>query len=42
MTTADNHRNWIQENRHRSRGSTYLFAPMVEFNIMSNVGDCPP
>lgn len=42
MFTAVDHRNWVQESRHRSRGSAYLFAPMVEFNVMAEVGDAPP
>jgi hypothetical protein len=32
----------LQESRHSSRGSAYLFAPMVNFNVMSEVGDVPP
>ncbi len=35
-------KSWEQESRHISRGSAYLFAPMVDFNIMSEVGDAPP
>ncbi|WNN88809.1 hypothetical protein [Gloeocapsopsis dulcis] len=35
-------RNWLQEHRYRNRGSIYLFAPMVDFNVMSEVGDTPP
>ncbi|HEY9632338.1 MAG TPA: hypothetical protein V6D14_02965 [Coleofasciculaceae cyanobacterium] len=41
MVTAEE-KNWIQESRHKNRGSTYLFAPMVEFNVMAEVGDTPP
>ncbi|WP_255515715.1 hypothetical protein [Microcoleus sp. FACHB-831] len=35
-------KNWVQETRYASRGSIYLFAPMVNFNVMSEVGDTPP
>lgn len=42
VNKALENRNWLQENRHRNRGSIYLFAPMVEFNVMSDVGDTPP
>jgi hypothetical protein len=35
-------RNWIQEGRHKSRGSAYLFAPMVNFNELAEVGETPP
>lgn len=42
MITALDHRNWLQESRHGSRGRAYLFAPMVGFNVMSEVGDTPP
>jgi hypothetical protein len=35
-------RNWVQERRHNSRGSSYLFAPMVNFNVMAEVGETPP
>ncbi|WP_341531291.1 hypothetical protein WKK05_19020 [Nostoc sp. UHCC 0302] len=34
--------NSLQESRHNSRGSAYLFAPMVNFNVMAEVGDTPP
>lgn len=30
------------ESRHSNRGSAYLFAPMVNFNVMAEVGDTPP
>jgi len=33
---------YLQESRHSSRGSAFLFAPMVNFNIMAEVGDTPP
>jgi hypothetical protein len=35
-------KNWQQEMRCSSRGNVYLFAPMVGFNIMAEVGDNPP
>jgi hypothetical protein len=35
-------RNWIQESRYKSRGSVYMFAPMVNFNVMAEVGETPP
>lgn len=35
-------RNWLQESRYSSRGSVYLYAPMVNFNEMAEVGDTPP
>ncbi|MBW4602243.1 MAG: hypothetical protein KME29_22390 [Calothrix sp. FI2-JRJ7] len=28
--------------RYSNRGSIYLFAPMVDFNVMAEVGDTPP
>ncbi|WP_277875077.1 hypothetical protein [Anabaena sp. FACHB-1237] len=34
--------NYLQESRHSRRGRAFLFAPMVDFNIMSEVGDTPP
>ncbi|MEA5574944.1 hypothetical protein [Anabaena sp. UHCC 0451] len=34
--------NSLPDNRHNSRGSAYLFAPMVNFNVMAEVGDTPP
>lgn len=34
--------NWIQKSRYRNRGGVYLFAPMVEFNEMAEVGETPP
>jgi hypothetical protein len=42
MTTTVDKKNWAQEQRHRNRGSAALFAPMVDFNIMAEVGDTPP
>ncbi|WP_269086040.1 hypothetical protein [Chroogloeocystis siderophila] len=42
MNKALDTKNWLQANRYRNRGSIYLFAPMVDFNIMSEVGDTPP
>ncbi|HEY9697180.1 MAG TPA: hypothetical protein V6D10_07960 [Trichocoleus sp.] len=40
MITSRN--NWTQEFRYRNRGSAYLFAPMVNFNVMAEVGETPP
>jgi hypothetical protein len=42
MSKAAYSRNLLQEVRHCSRGSAYLFAPMVNFNVMAEVGDTPP
>ncbi len=42
MISAAYSKNSLQESRHRNRGSAYLFAPMVNFNVMSEVGDTPP
>ncbi|WP_255525262.1 hypothetical protein [Fortiea sp. LEGE XX443] len=42
MSIAAYSRNLLQESRHCSRGSIYLFAPMVNFNVMAEVGDTPP
>jgi hypothetical protein len=42
MLTAVDYKNWMQESRHANRGSAFLFAPMVDFNAMSEVGDTPP
>jgi hypothetical protein len=42
MIRAKSSRNKLQESRHSSRGSAYLFAPMVNFNVMAEVGDTPP
>ncbi|WP_414590354.1 hypothetical protein [Anabaena sp. CCY 9614] len=42
MISAVYSRNSLQESRHCSRGSAYLFAPMVNFNVMAEVGDTPP
>jgi len=41
VITADK-RNYLEECRHGNRGSACLFAPMVEFNVMSEVGETPP
>ncbi|WP_277876117.1 hypothetical protein [Chroococcidiopsis sp [FACHB-1243]] len=41
MTIADA-KNYQQERRYGNRGSIDLFAPMVDFNIMSEVGKTPP
>ncbi|WP_277927607.1 hypothetical protein [Microcoleus sp. FACHB-SPT15] len=35
-------RNWTQESRHKNRGSAKLFAPMVNFNELADVGETPP
>lgn len=35
-------KNWLQVSRYSNRGSIYLFAPMVNFNVMAEVGDTPP
>jgi hypothetical protein len=32
----------LKMSRYSNRGSIYLFAPMVEFNVMAEVGDTPP
>ncbi|WP_256379317.1 hypothetical protein [Brasilonema sennae] len=42
MFTVTDSKNWLQVSRYSSRGSVYLFAPMVNFNIMAEVGDAPP
>ncbi len=42
MISAAYSKNSLQESRHRNRGSAYLFAPMVNFNAMAEVGDTPP
>ncbi|WP_268741970.1 hypothetical protein [Nostoc sp. PCC 7524] len=42
MIRAAYSRNPLQESRHNNRGSAYLFAPMVNFNVMADVGDTPP
>jgi hypothetical protein len=42
VLTVANYQNLEVEYRYSNRGSAYLFAPMVEFNIMSEVGDTPP
>jgi hypothetical protein len=42
MTTASSFKNWVQVSRYSNRGSIYLFAPMVNFNVMAEVGDTPP
>ena len=42
VITAADYRNSLQESRHGSRGSACLFAPMMDFNVMSEVGDTPP
>jgi len=42
MFATGNYKNWMQERRYVNRGSAFLFAPMVDFNVMSEVGDTPP
>ncbi|WP_236140946.1 hypothetical protein [Nostoc sp. CMAA1605] len=42
MIRAIYSRNSLQESRHSNRGKAYLFAPMVNFNVMAEVGDTPP
>ncbi|WP_279239726.1 hypothetical protein [Scytonema sp. UIC 10036] len=42
MITDRDSRNWQEESRYSSRGSAYLYAPMVNFNEMAEVGDTPP
>jgi hypothetical protein len=42
MIRAVSSTNYLQENRHSSRGSAFLFAPMINFNVMADVGDTPP
>ncbi|HLO87901.1 MAG TPA: hypothetical protein VK203_23230 [Nostocaceae cyanobacterium] len=42
MVRAEYSRNSLQESRHNNRGRAYLFAPMVNFNVMAEVGDNPP
>ncbi|WP_267910330.1 hypothetical protein [Sphaerospermopsis aphanizomenoides] len=42
MIRAAFFRNSLPESRHSNRGSAYLFAPMVNFNVMAEVGDTPP
>lgn len=41
IATVSN-KNWVQESRYSRRGSIVLFAPMVEFNEMAEVGETPP
>jgi hypothetical protein len=42
ITTAADSKNWLQVSRYSNRGSIYLFAPMINFNVMAEVGDTPP
>jgi hypothetical protein len=42
MIKVAHSKNWLQQSRYSNRGSAYLFAPMVNFNIMAEVGDTPP
>jgi hypothetical protein len=32
----------LKMSRYMNRGSIYLFAPMVDFNVMAEVGETPP
>jgi len=32
----------LQMSRYCNQGSIFLFAPMVDFNVMAEVGDTPP
>lgn len=42
MRKVAHSKNWLQQSRYSNRGSAYLFAPMVNFNVMAEVGDTPP
>ncbi|WP_339381511.1 hypothetical protein [Brasilonema bromeliae] len=42
MLKVAHSKNWLQQSRYSNRGSAYLFAPMVNFNVMAEVGDTPP
>ncbi|WP_256379315.1 MULTISPECIES: hypothetical protein [Brasilonema] len=42
MMKAAQFKNWLQQSRYGNGGSAYLFAPMVNFNVMAEVGDAPP
>ncbi|BBD58572.1 hypothetical protein NIES2109_13480 [Nostoc sp. HK-01] len=42
ITIAAESQNWLQVSRYINRGSVYLFAPMLNFNVMAEVGDTPP
>ncbi|BAY35864.1 hypothetical protein NIES2111_01810 [Nostoc sp. NIES-2111] len=42
MMRAAYSKNSLPESRHSNRGRAYLFAPMVNFNVMAEVGDTPP
>ncbi|BAZ09251.1 hypothetical protein NIES4071_10580 [Calothrix sp. NIES-4071] len=35
-------KNLIERSRYSNRGSVYMFAPMVNFNEMAEVGETPP
>lgn len=37
-----NHNSRLQAYRYANRGSIYLFAPMLDFNVMAEVGETPP
>jgi hypothetical protein len=40
LVVKQNHR--LQAYRYANRGSIYLFAPMLDFNVMAEVGETPP
>ncbi|MFL9451445.1 MULTISPECIES: hypothetical protein [Nostocales] len=42
ITTSAKGENRLRKSRYSSRGSIYLFAPMIDFNVMAEVGDTPP
>ncbi len=42
MMSAASFKNLLRESRHCNRGSAYLFAPMVNLNVMAEVGETPP
>ncbi|WP_277884060.1 hypothetical protein [Nostoc sp. FACHB-280] len=42
ISIAAEFQNWLQLSRYINRGSVYLFAPMLDFNVMAEVGDTPP
>lgn len=42
MTVAVNKKSWVDQSRHRNRGTAYLFGSMEDFNVMFEVGDTTP
>ncbi|MEC4883767.1 MAG: hypothetical protein SAL70_20930 [Scytonema sp. PMC 1070.18] len=42
MISALYGKGWLHQSRYSNRGSAYLFAPMVNFNEMAEVGETPP